>query len=84
MGPNETTQANHPTYLPTQRAANMFKAANFKHAMLEAVREKLLKFLGLLRDRVRAAASDDADSTDGSAVIEMQVRCSAVRFVFVV
>jgi hypothetical protein len=59
--PHDSKQTNKQTNKQTkQRAANMFKVANFKHAMLEAVRGKLQRFLGLLEETV--VKGDDSSS----------------------
>ncbi len=53
-----------------KRAANMFKVSNFKHSMLEAVRGKSLKTLGLLEAQVRSASP--ASAPRPTAVVELQ------------
>lgn len=53
----------------------MFKIANFKHGMLEAVRSKSLKLMGILMKEVHANGG-------GSVEVDMQVgvdRESTVR-----
>lgn len=50
-----------------KRAANMFKIANFKHSMLEAVRGKLQRFLSILKEKVCEEGEEGGGEPGASA-----------------
>ena len=53
-----------------QRAANMFKLANFKSSMLSAVKGKISKMVGQLHQQA-------SEGKNGETIVDMQVRISS-------